>query len=111
MAISTAIASQSDTLHDVTKYPKYRVNECGQVGERVTVHQFYLSDVDDPDVYAAEPIYNWEQSEEGQWVMSNSLQTPIWNRYLDYRSYGYTYQIYAWLRPEDTTWFLLKWGK
>jgi hypothetical protein len=32
------------------------------------VHTFKLSDVDDVDLYAAEPIYNWQQTEVGKWV-------------------------------------------
>jgi hypothetical protein len=101
------------SLGDASTYPylKCIIGKSGQVGERAVVHQFYLSDVDDPDLYAAESLHNWETSEPGQWVMSNSVQVPIWNRMLDHTTYGYTYQIYAWLTPKDLTWFLLKWGK
>jgi hypothetical protein len=43
------------------------------VGERVeetkelTVHEFTMGDVEDPDLYAAEPLYKWQESAEGKW--------------------------------------------
>ena len=30
-----------------------------------------MGDVDDIDVYVAEPIYKWQQTEQGKWVMQN----------------------------------------
>ena len=35
---------------------------------KIVVHQFYMGDVEDPDIYAAEPIWNWEKSEQGQFL-------------------------------------------
>ena len=40
------------------------------------VHEFSLSDVDDPDLLAAEPIWNWQQSDSGKWVMENAYDKP-----------------------------------
>ena len=51
-----------------------RVEEC----KEVVVHSFSLGDVDDPDLYAAQPLYEWEKSEAGQWVMKNAADTPTW---------------------------------
>jgi hypothetical protein len=31
-----------------------------------------MGDVDDVEIYAAEPIYQWQQTEHGQWVMENA---------------------------------------
>ena len=33
--------------------------------KNVTVHQFTMGDVDDPQLYAAEPLLNWQNSESG----------------------------------------------
>ena len=77
---------------------------------KITVHRFTLGDVDDPDIYAAQPIYDWEQSEEGQWVMANAVETPSWHRCVDQVSYGYRYEIRANLKDEDVTFFKLKWA-
>ncbi len=76
----------------------------------VWVHSFYLSDVDDPDLYAAEPMYQWEKSEEGQWLMKNSSLTPTWHRNIDNNTMGYKYQIRAYLSPKNYTYWKLKFG-
>jgi hypothetical protein len=72
------------------------------------VHEFSLSDVEDPDLLAAEPIWNWQQSESGKWVMENAIQKPSWHRHIDIHTYGYRYQIRADLTDEQVTFFELK---
>jgi len=74
----------------------------------VMVHSFRLSDVDDPDIYAAGPIFDWERSDAGQWVMKNAIQEPSWHRHVDHMTYGYQYQIRADLTDEQITFFELK---
>lgn len=77
----------------------------------LVVHEFRMGDVEDPDLYAAEPIYKWQQTEAGKWIMENATEPPSWHRMHDMYNYGYQYQIRASLRPEDATWFLLKWNR
>jgi len=72
------------------------------------VHTFKVSDVDDPDIYAGQPIYEWEHTEAGKWVMNNAYDKPSWHRQIDYNMYGYQYQIRAQLTPEQITFFELK---
>jgi hypothetical protein len=74
----------------------------------VVVHQFRLSDVEDPELFAAEPIWKWQQTELGQWVMENAMEKPIWNRHIDFNTYGYHYAITAKLKDPDYVWFLMK---
>jgi hypothetical protein len=31
-----------------------------------------MGDVDDIDIYVAQPIYEWQQTEQGRWVMENA---------------------------------------
>ena len=76
----------------------------------LVVYQFVMGDVEDPDLYAAEPIWKWQQTEAGQWIMENAVEQPSWHRITDYNTFGYRYQIRATLRPIDATWYLLKWG-
>ena len=83
------------------------------VGDRVeevktvVVHEFQMGDVEDPDLYAAEPLMAWERSEAGQWCMKNAADTPTWYRMADPISYGYKYQIHAKLMgPALTEWLL-----
>lgn len=76
----------------------------------VVVHTFLLSDVDDPDIYAAGPIYDWERSEMGKWVMTHAVDQPIWHRMADLSTYGYKYKITARLQARDYTYWALKWN-
>lgn len=93
----------------ITKYVvvEDRVEKC----ETITVHEFQMSDVDDPDLYAAEPLMAWEKSEKGQWVMKNAVDTPTWHRMADPMTYGYRYIIRAKLMGPSLTEWLLRYGK
>lgn len=87
------------------------------VGDRVeevktiVVHEFSMGDVEDPDLYAAQPLCEWEQSEQGQWIMKNACDTPSWHRMADHVSFGYKYQIRAKLMGPALTEWLLRYGK
>jgi hypothetical protein len=78
---------------------------------KVVVHSFNLSDVDDPDIYAAGPIFDWERSEAGQFVMKHSVDQPEWHRRIDQMSMGYRYIIIAELEKKKLSEFYLRWGK
>ena len=77
---------------------------------KVVVHRFKVSDVDDPDLYAAEPIYKWEKSEPGQFVMKHAIDKPEWHRGLDSSFYGYNYIIIAELEMKKLSEFYLRFG-
>ena len=76
----------------------------------VVVHHFPMGDVEDPDLYAAQPLYEWQQSEAGTWVMAHAIEPPFWTRQPDMASYGYRYYIVARLKEADQTYLKLKWG-
>lgn len=77
----------------------------------IVVHTFRLGDVEDPILYAAEPLYRWEHSEEGQWIMEHAVEAPTWHRHADPMNYGYTFAITAKLKERDYTHWLVKWKK
>ena len=62
---------------------------------KVVVHQFKLGDVDDPELYAAQPLWEWQQSEAGKYIMENSVEVPMWHRQHDTVVWGYSYAITA----------------
>jgi hypothetical protein len=76
----------------------------------VTVHRFTMGDVEDPDLYAAEPLIEWQRSEKGSWVMEHAVESPIWQRMADPSSFGYSYIIRARLKDVDYTFYQLKWS-
>ena len=75
---------------------------------KVVVHSFAMGDVEDPDLYAAEPLWQWQNSEQGKWVMENAVETPSWHRNIDNTSFGYRYTIVAELSEQNATWWRLK---
>jgi len=87
------------------------------VGDRVeevrelVVHEFIMGDVEDPDLYAADPLWKWQQTEMGQWIMQNAIETPSWYRIPDMMQYGYKFQVRAKLMGPKLTEYLLRQGK
>ena len=77
---------------------------------KIVVHRFVLSDVDDPDIYAAGPIFDWERSEAGQFVMEHAVDTPEWHKQVDPMLMGYKYAIVAELEAKKLSEFYLRWG-
>ena len=86
-------------------------NELVQEIHKVVVYKFSMGDVEDPDLYAAEPMWKWQQSEQGKFVMENAVDQPEWHRQLDHTTYGYQYAIVAELEKNKLAEFYLKWGK
>ncbi len=72
------------------------------------VHKITMGDVEDPDLYVAQPIHEWQKTEAGKWVMENAVDTPIWHRSIDAFNYGHLYTIHAKLKDIDYTYFKLK---
>jgi hypothetical protein len=77
---------------------------------KVVVHKFNLADVEDPDIYAAGPIFDWERSEAGQFVMKHAVDKPEWHRHMDSMFMGYRYLIIAELEAKKLSEFYLRWG-
>lgn len=74
----------------------------------MVVHEILLGDVEDPVLFAAEPLIAWEKTEQGQWVMKNSVDKPTW--YLcAHERYTQKIQITATLSESNATYFKLKW--
>jgi hypothetical protein len=77
----------------------------------VVVYEFTMGDVDDPDLYAAQPLWEWQQSEQGQWIMAHAIEPPMWHRHIDNLSYGHKYAVTAKLKGRDYTFWQVKWNK
>jgi hypothetical protein len=109
--MARAYIKDSDYLGMVPNEPTYDVMVFDDVAHRIhktVVHSFVLGDVDDPDLYASQPLWDWEQSEVGQWVMEHAIEAPMWHRHHDHTVYGTRYAITAKLKEVDLTVFLLK---
>ena len=76
----------------------------------VIVHTIRMGDVEDPDVFVAHPISEWQQSDAGKFIMEHAVEKPYWHRSSDHASYGHRYDIVARLSEQNETFWTLKWG-
>jgi len=112
MAINTLVWDSSrGWLGPIPTNTIYRYTVVGDRVEEtkeVTVHTFTMGDVEDPDLYAAQPLMDWQNSEQGQWIMENAVETPMWHRHADPISFGYKFSITAKLQGAKLTEWLLR---
>lgn len=69
-----------------------------------------MGDVDDVDIYAAQPLWEWQQTEAGQWVMAH-CKDPRYTIGPDGASWGHRVRVYGVLEDKDATFWQLKWSK
>ncbi len=100
-----------DKIYSPPMYKYVLVGDRVEEVKTIVVHEFSMGDVEDPDLYAAQPLHEWEKSEQGQWIMRNACDTPTWHRIADQVTYGYRYRITAKLMGPALTEWLLKYGK
>ena len=75
------------------------------------VAEFRISDVDEPDLYASSHIYNWLQTDAGQWVKEHAIGDLTTTSSLDFDYMGHKFRITAKFEDKDATYFLLKYKK
>ena len=77
----------------------------------VTFHSFGMGDVDDVDIYVAEPIYHWQQTDHGRWVMQHAQDLRYYTS-PDPNTMGYRVTIRGEIEhgPQLTEYFL-RWPK
>jgi len=90
----------------------YQVRVINGVAEHihtVVVHQFEIAALDDPVLEAGPKLYEWEHSEQGQWIKSHAIEQPVWHKQEDHMHYLVKFAITAKLRGKDYTFWTLKW--
>ena len=76
----------------------------------IVFHSLRMGDVEDPEIYAAQPMWEWQQTEQGQWVMEN-CPDPKYRIEVDPTSFGYRIDLYGNVEDIKATEFYLKWQK
>jgi hypothetical protein len=70
-----------------------------------------MGDVEDPYLYAAFPISEWQKTEHGQWCMDHAIgETEFWCS-PDVYTMGHRVSIIGEMLEKDITYLKLKWGK
>ena len=108
---SGTLPSDNVTSNSLYRYKYNLIGDRVVEVETLTVHRFLISDVEDPILYAGEPLMKWQNSECGKWVMDHAVETPSWHQHLDHNTYGHVFVIRARLKAKDATYFRLKWGQ
>ena len=75
---------------------------------KTLLYSFRLGDVEDPQIYAAGTLIDWQKSEAGKWCMENCIETPEWRTSSDYLNYGYRVDVIGTLTEQNLTYFRLK---
>lgn len=73
----------------------------------VCVHEIRMGDVEDPDLFIASPIWDWQQTIAGKFIMEHAEQEPYWTSHMDYNTYGHVYRIMARLSEQNETFWRL----
>jgi len=77
----------------------------------IEFHSFTMGDVDDVDIYVAEPIWRWQQTDQGRWVMENAKDL-IYLTSADPNTFGHRISIRGRIETGPAlTEYLLKYGK
>ena len=76
---------------------------------KITFHQFTMGDVDDLDVYVAQPIWEWQQTDQGQWVMEHA-QDLRYHTSANPATFGYRIRISGDLDDKQATEYFLRWN-
>jgi hypothetical protein len=79
---------------------------------RTLLYEFSLGDVEDPQLYAAGPLIEWERSEAGKWCQEHCVPESItWGVGTDLLSWGHRVHVYGDFEEQDLTYFNLKYKK
>ena len=74
---------------------------------KYVLHEFTMGDVDDLEVYVAEPIYEWQQTTEGKWAMEKA-EDIYWTTTIDHNILGHRVKIIGTLTDKYATFYALK---
>lgn len=76
---------------------------------KVMLHSFNMGDVEDVSLYAAQPIWEWQQTDLGRWATEN-CENLQWQTQPDVSTFGHRVDITGTINdPRKVTEYLLKW--
>ena len=71
------------------------------------LHEFTMGDVDDVDIYVAQPIYEWQQTDAGKWCMEKATDLE-YHIHPNPHIYGHRVTITGYLSGKHATFWALK---
>ena len=76
--------------------------------KRIVFATFNMGDVEDPEIYIAQPIWEFQQTPKGKWMMEN-CKDPVYDIHPCPETYGYRAVIYGTVEDIQATEFYLRW--
>lgn len=76
--------------------------------KKIDFHSFGMSDVDDPEIYAAIPLGEFMSSPKGQWIKEN-CKDPMYRIRPDNFNWGNRIIVYGEVEDIAATEYYLKW--
>ena len=74
---------------------------------RINFFKCHIGDVDDVEIYASQPIYEWAQTDQGTWVKER-CNDLVWYTKPN-EQMGWTITVRGSLTDKDATEYYLKW--
>ena len=71
------------------------------------LHEFFMGDVEDPEIYCAQPIYEWQQTSAGKFCMEKG-EDIRYDIMQDVQAFGYRIRISGILSDKHATFLALK---
>jgi hypothetical protein len=78
---------------------------------KTLLHEFRMGDVEDPELYAAQPLWEWQKTEAGTWCMEHCAEPPTFYVNVDPHNYGYRITVVGELEEKDHIFWKLKYSK
>ena len=94
---------------DAPQGQRYISNVSDEKLTRILFHEFKMGDVEDPYLYAAQPLHEFMQTEKGLWIKEHA-HDPTFLIQSDIANYGHIVRIYGYLGPDAETYFRLRWA-
>lgn len=85
-------------------------NEIVEEIHKLAVHRINMGDVEDPDLMVAQPLWEWQQSPQGKFIMDHAIEKPSWQRMMSPSYMGWSYVVIAELEKKRLTEYYLKFG-
>jgi hypothetical protein len=75
----------------------------------IEVHSFGIGDPDDPEIYAAQPLHEFMQTNKGQWIKEH-CQDPMYIIRPDITMFSQRVIVYGTVEDISATEYYLRWG-
>jgi len=78
-----------------------------KVYKRQVLHTFTIDNCADPELYAADPIYQWQKTLVGEFCLQNAVDLEFHTQ-ADYDTMGYRIAITGYVTEKHATFLALK---